>query len=150
MVKPLIRVTFTPKNPGVNFKKILPKYRQKWKKRMFDFRNSAKKALQIRIPVRTGRTRSSIQARTKLNNQNMSGTITVGSDSPVLKFLDKGTRPSPGRYLPLLGRRVTTGIHLGIRALNIISQAKHDIDNLSKTVVKDLKRDFKKSIKDSF
>ena len=80
----------------------------------------------------------------------MSGTVTVGSDSPVLKFLDKGTRPSPGRYLPLLERRVTTGIHPGIRALNIISQAKHDIDNLSKTVVKDLKRDFKKSIKDSF
>ena len=117
---------------------------------MISFQAEAKEIVKRKIPIRTGRTRRSITARRELNVNTTSGRIIISSRSGVLKFLDKGTKPSPGRFIPILGRRIRTGTHPGIRGLNIIANAKKDIENLSKKSIKDMKRAFKKSVKESF
>lgn len=117
---------------------------------MLSFQEDAEKLFKDRIPVRTGKTRRSITSRRKLNSTKFTGEIILSSRSPVVKFLDKGTKPSPGRYIPVLGRRIKTGSHPGIRGLNIIEGARQDIEFRARTTVKEMKEQFRKSVRESF
>lgn len=131
-------------------KRIIPKFVPKWVAIMLDFQRDSKEAFKSVIPVRTGRTRRSVTSKRKLNKTRLKGEIVISSRSPVIRFLDKGTKPSPGRYVPILGRRIKTGMHPGIRGTNIIDKARKDIDNIGKTSIKNINRQWKRAIKEAF
>jgi len=71
--------------------------------------------LALRRPKRpTGRAAGSL----KMRLEHLKGIIypTVH----YFKFIEKGVRPSPGRYVPALGKRVKTGIHPGFAGMHIL------------------------------
>jgi hypothetical protein len=159
--KPVFTLRFTPKDPGAAFEKIIPKFLPKWEDEMKDFANTAKGRVKDRIPVgarrRHGRqksTKATIGVKSSFNKKTMNGSINI-TGSEVVKFLDKGTKRSPGKYLPFAHRRLrqgqpNIGFHPGIRALNIIQEAKNDIENDAKDTIKQLQRHFKFSIREAF
>lgn len=154
--KPLIKIKIIPKDYKKKLDRIFPVFRKAWEKEMKSFAESSKKALVDQIPLgrrkdhrRARSTKQSIVVKTSLRRTKMEGTIKI-TGNQIVKFLDKGTRSSPGRYLPFLNRRVKTGFHPGIRALNIIQEARNVIENDTKTRIRNLKREFKFSIRTAF
>lgn len=97
--------------------------------------------LKSKTPVRTGRLRNSM---TTIKKSSVSGGgldlrtgVVIGSRLPYANYVDKGVKESSGRYVPALGRRITTGIHPGFRARNFVSAAKPLIEeNMKKTLEK--------------
>jgi len=117
---------------------------------MLDYQRDTKEAFKSVIPVRSGKTRRSVTSKREVNKTKLKGKITISSRSPVIRFLDKGTKPSPGRYVPVLGRRIKTGVHPGMRGINIIERASKDIENIGKTTIKNINKAWKRSIKEAF
>ncbi len=156
MAKPFITVKIVPKDAGRRLERILPEFQKRMVKEMRDFAKTSKKAVVDKIP--TGRrrdhrrslsTKRSIIVKSTFKKSNLRGTIRI-TGNEVLRFLDKGTRRSPGRYLPFLNRRVKTGFHPGIRGLNIIQEARNVIENDAKDRIRKLKREFGFSIRTAF
>jgi hypothetical protein len=151
-----IKIKFTPKNPGKPFAKILPKFQTEWEREMKEFANRSKDILKKNIPVGTRRrnarsrsTRESVTVTTSLSKQNLRGSFRI-SGNKTLKYLDQGTKPSPGRYVPVLNRRIKSGMHPGVSPLNIIRKSRKDIENDAKTTINNLKKRFKFSIRSAF
>ncbi len=156
MAKPFIKVKIIPKDFEKRFDKIFPEFQRRMEKEIRDFAKTSKQALVDKIP--TGRrrdhrrslsTKKSIVVRSSFKKSNLRGTIRIFGNE-VLRFLDKGTRRSPGRYLPFLNRRVKTGFHPGIRGLNIIQEARNVIENDANNRIKQLQREFGFSIRKAF
>lgn len=157
----LISIRFSPTDPGRAFERIIPEFQKQWKREMNDFSKVALKRVREVIPTgqrrRTRRqkaTRDTVKVITSLNDNKLNGTIRI-EGSQVIRFLDKGTRRSPGRYIPGLHRRLrqgrpNIGYHPGIRGLNIIQEAKNDIENDAKDTIRNLQNRFKFSIRTAF
>lgn len=81
-------------------------------------------------PVRTGRLRNSVKIfaqETKGGQIDLRSRIGIGSVLPYFSYVDKGTKQSDGRYVPVLGRRISTGLHPGVRARNFVDKANKEI-----------------------
>jgi len=61
-------------------------------------------------PVRTGTLRDSIRIPPTPSGYR------VGPTHPKAIMIEQGTRPSRGKYVPKLGRRIKRGFHPGTRA----------------------------------
>ena len=85
-----------------------------------------KRTMQGNAPVRTGALRSSIVARVEGLR------VSVGPTVPYAPFLEHGTRPSPGRYVPAIGKKLVNpqlphfGMHPGIRATHFVDRTASD------------------------
>lgn len=152
--KPLIKLRFIPSKPDKVLGRILPEFRRRLEQEIKKFEKSSKEAVIERIPSRTGATRRSVKSKLAMNKTNLGANIVI-TGNQVLRFLDRGTKRSPGRYIPVLGRRLITdradkGFHPGIRGLNIINEAKNDIEMQAKDRITALKRAMKFSVRSSF
>jgi len=65
-----------------------------------------------RCPVDTGNLRSSIQTDFRIDRLGAE----VGTRTFYGVFQEFGTKPSPGRYVPAIRRRIKTGTHPGVKA----------------------------------
>lgn len=65
--------------------------------------------LQKNTPVRTGKLK-----RSEIRNV-FGKRATVQSTSGYGGFVNDGIRPSPGRFVPAIGKRIRTGMHPGFR-----------------------------------
>ncbi len=156
MAKPFIKVKLVPKDAGRRLERILPEFQRRMAKEMKDFAKTSKQAVVDKIPVgrrrdhrRSVSTKRSIVVKSSFKKSNLRGVIKI-TGNEVLRFLDKGTRRSPGRYLPFLNRRVKTGFHPGIRPLNIIQEARNVIENDADNRIRKLRREFGFSIRKVF
>ena len=83
----------------------------------------AKSEIESRAPVRTGALRSSVVVDVEGN------TATVGPAATYAPYVEFGTRASPGRYVPAIGKRLVNpslphfGMHPGIRATHFVEQS---------------------------
>lgn len=70
------------------------------------------------VPVRSGRLRDSVMIRKKSKKgggADRRANIEIGPTVFYGRYVDQGTQPSSGRYVPELGRRLTSGMHPGIK-----------------------------------
>jgi hypothetical protein len=109
------------------------------------------KILKSKTPVRTGRLRNSM---TTIKKDSISGGgidlrsgIVIGSRLPYANYVDQGVKQSSGRYVPALGRRITTGIHPGFRPRNFVSAAKPLIDESMKRTLEKFTSDWGRKLR---
>ncbi|MBS7626870.1 HK97 gp10 family phage protein [Candidatus Bathyarchaeota archaeon] len=78
-------------------------------------------------PVRTGMLKASITI------QREGGKVSVGPTAPYAIYVVSGTRPSPGRYVPSIGRRLVDskhpsfGMHPGIAPNPFVERTFRDV-----------------------
>ena len=68
------------------------------------------------VPVRTGRLRSSIKVRKRYNSitsRKSKVTRVIAPDTRYLKFVLRGTGPSPKMFHPVIMKRINRGFHPG-------------------------------------
>lgn len=82
-----------------------------------------KQEMEATAPVRTGALRSSIRVFVEGNSVSVMPTV------PYAIYVNEGTRPSPGRYVPTIGKRLVNpalpsfGMHPGIRGQHFVERA---------------------------
>lgn len=73
---------------------------------------------QIVTPRRTGRLQDSFY------DERSERSVRFYFDAPYARYVDQGTRPSPGRYVPALGKRLVNarrmGMHPGVRPRHFV------------------------------
>jgi len=83
---------------------------------------AVKREMEGLSPVRTGALKGSI---TVILGE---GNAWIGPTVPYAGFVEFGTRPSPGRYVPAIGKRLVNpalphfGMHPGIRATHFVER----------------------------
>jgi hypothetical protein len=107
------------------------------------------KELKLRTPVRTGRLRNSMTTLLKTPSKgiDLRSGLKIGSRLPYGKFVDQGTKRSSGRYVPVLGRRVKTGSHPGVRARNFVQASKPIIEEKSKMILEQFMKEWRSKLR---
>jgi len=107
------------------------------------------KILKQHTPVRTGRLRNSIRILNKTPGKgiDLRSGILIGSNLQYGRYIDQGTKASTGRYVPVLGRRVSTGVHPGIRARNFVQAARVPIEERARMIIEEFQKDWRKSLR---
>jgi len=81
-----------------------------------------KREMETQAPVRTGALRSSITVDVEGDR------AIVGPNVAYAPYVEFGTRPSPGRYVPAIGKRLVNpalphfGMHPGIKATHFVEK----------------------------
>ena len=82
-----------------------------------------KQEMEANAPVRTGALRSSIRVFVEGNSVSITPTV------PYAIYVNEGTRPSPGRYVPAIGKRLVNptlpsfGMHPGVMGQHFVERA---------------------------
>ncbi len=80
-------------------------------------------------PVDKGRMKASISQ--KVSERALEGEVAVGVKYRI--YVHEGTKPSPGRYVPAIGKRIKTGMHPGQKAnpflRNAVKESEKEIEN---------------------
>ena len=129
MARLKITLKMRPKNPGRKFKKVPKDLQREFIKQIRKLERDALTIVRRNTPVRTGRLRDSFKSKRTIRKKALFGKIEVFSPLPYARFIDEGTRRSPGRYVPAIDRRLTTdrpgfGFHPGIRATNFLKKSE--------------------------
>jgi len=105
--------------------------------------------LKTHTPIRTGRLRNSIRILNKIpaKGVDLRSGILIGSRLQYGRYVDQGTKASTGRFVPVLGRRVSTGVHPGIRARNFVQAARVPIEERARMILEDFQKDWGKSLR---
>ncbi len=149
--QPLLRITFSPTD--LRLRRVFPRFGRATSKRIRRLKDDSLKAFTSKIHSRSGRTVRAIKTKVNLDKKTLTGSIVIDYSATAIKFLDKGTRASPGAYIPKFGRRYKKenpnkrGIHPGIRATNIVDRALADIEILIGKTARTLERDWEFSFR---
>ncbi len=144
--QPLLKITFTPTD--LRLRRVFPRFGRATSKRIRRLKDDSLKAFTSKVHSRSGRTVRAIKTKVNLNKKTLTGEIVIDYSATAIKFLDKGTRPSPGAYIPMFGRRYKKdnpnkrGIHPGIRATNIVDRALADIEILIDKTARNIEKDW--------
>lgn len=92
--------------------------------------------------LRSGRSRHTKELWTKTVNNRRDGGFTINLNNPsqVVDFLNRGTNPSPGRYLPHLNRRIRTGSHPGIQPTKFLDRTEDEVFNSVRKATEGIER----------
>ena len=88
--------------------------------------------LGLTIPVKTGNLKNSRIREVHGNT----GSVIVTAD--YARYVNDGTGPSPGRYVPAIGKRIRTGMHPGIKGQHYAEIAAQNAYSRIQTFVQDL------------
>lgn len=93
----------------------------RWPKEILDTAGEMMKdSIVDEAPGRTGELKDSVRVETTKDTR----TVIVGA--PHGRFVNDGTGPSPGRYVPAIGRRLVRGTNIGMHPG---TRATHFFDN---------------------
>jgi len=103
---------------------------------IIELANFSKDTMRNVVPMALGNLRNSIdifKRETAGGETDIRSKVIVGSDLYYASFVDKGTKPSPGRFVPVLGRRLVTkrpgfGMHPGIKPANFIDKTNDRVN----------------------
>jgi hypothetical protein len=107
------------------------------------------KILKLHTPIRTGLLRRSMGVLNKQPGKGLdlrSG-LKIGSPLQYGSFVDQGTKSSSGRFVPILGRRVTTGTHPGVRPRNFVQAARVPIEEKARMILEEYEKEWRKSLR---
>lgn len=137
-------VRMTPKRPDKNWSRVTADFKRAIKDGSRRLAEESLKRVRENTPVRSGRVRDQWSV-TVNNSANTSFTINLNNPSQVVDFLNRGTNPSPGRYVPQLGRRIRTGTHPGIQATKFLDRTEDEVAQATEIAMKDVARFVTKS-----
>ena len=130
MAKLRMSLTMRPKNPSRNFKNIPKDLEREFRKQVGILEKVALRIVKGNTPVRTGRLRDSFKSKKKIRKNPLFALTEIFSPLPYVRFIDEGTRSSPGRYVPAIDRRLTVvrrGVHPGITATNFLKKSEDQV-----------------------
>ena len=153
MARLKITLTMRPRNPGRNFKRVPKDLQRGFIKQITKLQGDALRIVKRSAPIRTGRLRDSFKSNKKIRKSPLVGTIEVFSNLPYARFVDEGTKASPGRYVPEIDRRLTIsriGIHPGIRATNFLKNSQEKVVTISSRIHLKLQKSIDRSVTRNF
>ena len=117
MAKPRFKVTIVPKNISAQLGMARRRLRPRVRQLVTELANFGVTTMKTLVPIRSGRLRDSIKVMGKSagGGFDLRSTVFIGSNLPYAAAQDTGSRPSSGRYVPVLGRRIQSGRHPGIK-----------------------------------
>jgi len=130
-------VRLSPRKPDQKWNKVTKRFIKDYKSIIKKVQTKGLKIMRANVPVATGRLRDSFTSRSTVNSQ-LKGVVFVESSVPYLRFVDKGAAPSPGRYVPTLDRRITTGIHPGQIGKQFMDETRREMQILVNRELKGL------------
>ena len=153
-----LQITISPKDFRKRMMKILNvDYARFYDRFVDEISEEGVRIMKTHVPVRTGAMRDSISVNKKQKKgggADRRANVDIGPNVPYAGFVNTGTGPSSGRYVPELGRRVLNGTHPGIAGRNFIAKTAQDlkpkIDKFyAKFEINPLKKRWKASIRPS-
>lgn len=150
VAKKLFSISFSPKDivRRIGLWKEYP--RKNINAVMSRIQDDAIQEMRANVPIGTGKLQRSIKSlsrTTATGNFDLRASFAVGSPLAYTKYLDAGTKASPGRYVPVLGRRITTGMHPGIRALNFMQSTKNAMEPRINNIMEDFMKKWQGNMK---
>ena len=143
-------VTIIPKNPHKRFGRVISRF-------VNDLNNSSKKISQTGLakikeatPVKSGKTQSLWNSKV---NKTSNGSFKINFNNPsrVIVFLNKGTGPSVGKYIPAINRRLSYGIHPGSTIhQGFLDKTVSEIKDVSLYNLRNVIRSVKRNVNKSF
>ncbi len=153
MAKEFIQIELKPKSLRKRIDRFKSLTKSEYRSLLSKMANNAVITMKTLAPSRTGRLRASIRIkakRTSFGEIDLRSTIVVGPTVRYGTYVDKGTSPSGGRYVPFLGRRLVTeradfGRHPGIRGTHFIDRTKDSLESKFKVSGENFVRKLKTS-----
>jgi len=132
-----IGLKVTPKNFASRIGRLRNYYTRQDRLRINQFITVAIQKMRENTPVNTGKTKSSIRVLKKVTANNITdlrSNLVIGSDYPVFGYLDRGTKPSAGRFVSVINKRLkstTPGAHMhpGNKPFNILSKTQRFMES---------------------
>ena len=126
MVQPTVKVTIIPRDIGRRLGRARAAMRPSVRVAIDNLGKFGVSTMKSLVPVRTGKLRQSIRIFNKTTSlgADLRANVSIGSLLPYAAAQDTGAKSSPGRYVPVLGRRITTGRHPGIKGTNFTQKTQ--------------------------
>ena len=142
-------ITLRPKRPDRSMRRVIKDFKKEIKRMGNRMEKQGLIIIKRETPVRTGRTRD-LWVSTLRTSIGSGFTINFNNPSDVVGFLNRGTLPSPKRYIPSIEKRIFGGVHPGIQATKFLDTALVTVKSMASTQLKRLPRSMQKSIKRRF
>lgn len=136
-----ITLKMRPKRPERKFKKVPKDLQREFIRQIRKLEQDALKIVKRNTPVRTGRLRDSFRSNRTVRKSPLFGLVEVFSNLIYARFIDEGTGPSVGRYVPQIDRRLSIsriGTHPGVRATNYLGKSEQQVFALANKIPKRL------------
>ncbi len=128
-------VRLSPKKPAKRWKVVVRDFEKDFRQIVKKVQSRGLKLVRQNVPVSTGRLRDSFRSRSKINSR-LEGEVIVESPLRYAEFVNRGTAPSLGRYVPVLDRRIRTGVHPGIIGTRYLEKTEKEMQKLTNTELK--------------
>jgi len=142
-------VRMSPRKPGQKWKKVSKSFTKGYKTVVKQVLTRGSKFLRQNIPVASGRLRDSYKGRSSVNTR-LNAVINIETTVPYARFVDQGTAPSVGRYVPILDRRIRTGFHPGQRGVGFIKKTEDQMRQIANTRLRSLFKKTNQQVKRHF
>ena len=139
-------VRLSPRKPSQKWKTVTRGFQKRYKEVVKQVERKGLKFVRFNVPVSTGRLRDSFTSHSSVTAQ-MKGKVVIESPLDYAKFMNQGTAPSLGAYIPRLGRRIRTGIHPGVRGTRYLEKTGVQMQRETNTRLKRLNKDVNKLVK---
>ena len=104
-----------------------------------DIKRGALQILRRNAPARSfdlQRSIDVIEHTRKGGIENSETIIRLGPTAPHSKFVLRGVRPSKGRYVDIIGKRIRTGIHPGQKANPFVKNSRREINSMIRYIIR--------------
>jgi len=148
-LKPEISVKISPSGLTSRWGKVGRKYGSILDRAVELSGNDAKRFMRSIVRVNTGKMRNSITVTGKKKTGggwDRRSSISVGPTVSYSIYVDQGAQSSPGRYVPVLGRRVDNGTHPGQQPQHFIQQTEDYVEQHTDTIAKQINKELAKAI----
>jgi hypothetical protein len=136
MSSPHAFVKISPRDPVGRFSQVIKGFERDYVSMIKEIEQKALKIIKDNTPS-SGITKNSWEVSSSIGTD-LRATINLRNPLPQSVYLNTGTKPSAGRYVPVLNRRITTGTHPGIKGTGYIDKSVVTINNLTIAKTKDL------------
>jgi len=131
------RVIITPPRPDLRFSTVIREFEKDIREAYKRLEDRSRDIIRAETPKVTGATANAWNSSRSVDG-NLKATITLNNPNPQAQRLNIGTKPSRGRYVPELGRRITTGEHPGTKGTQYIQKATNQISDATLEEMKDV------------
>jgi len=125
-------VRMSPRNPHKQWKKVTKRFEKLFGTIVKKVERQGLKFMRQNVPVASGRLRDSFRSRHTIDSK-LRAVVFIESSVPYLRFIDEGTSPSVGGYVPILDRRIRTGVHPGIRGVGFMKKTMGQMQSVTNT-----------------
>jgi len=151
MVTDAFRVKIIPRNITRRLGKARNQLRPRIQAMVLDLGNFGVVTMRSLVPVKTGRLRASVTMLSKSSGSgiDLRSSVKIGSNLPYAAAQDLGAKASEGRFVPVLGRRITTGTHPGFPGTGFSAETQRRILAKADIAIEKMFKQWKQDIRRS-